>query len=379
MAGLYIHIPFCRQKCHYCNFYSLASQKFKVQVVASILKEIELQKSYLDGEALKTVYFGGGTPSLLSVSEINLIIQKAKEIPGITANAEITIEANPDDINSGYLAELKETPVNRLSIGIQSFDDNDLLYLNRRHNGEKAIKAIQLALEAGFDNLSCDLIYGIPGSSDQTWRDNIQTLIDLNIPHISAYALTVETGTALDHLIKKGKYNPIDEERTIAQFSILMDFMENNGYEQYEISNFCFPGKISKHNTAYWNGEKYLGLGPSAHSFDGKSRQWNVTNIKTYVDSVSCGKLSFEKEVLTEDQKFNEFIMTSIRTMWGVDLCKMKLLFGEKYYNHFILNSKPLAEKGYLILSDKKSILSRQGKFFADQIASDLFVVEELQ
>jgi oxygen-independent coproporphyrinogen-3 oxidase len=375
MAGLYVHIPFCRQKCHYCNFYSLASQKFKDQVVESLLKEIELQKDYLDGEALKTIYFGGGTPSLLSISEISRIVQKAAEIPGIAANAEITLEANPDDLNREYLTELQKTPVNRLSIGIQSFDDNDLLFLNRRHNGKKANQAIRLAMDTGFQNLSCDLIYGIPGASDDTWIENIRKLIDLNIPHISTYALTVETGTALDHLIKKGMYSPVDEEQSILQFSMLMELMEKNGYEHYEISNFCLPGKISKHNSAYWTGEKYLGIGPSAHSFDGNSRQWNVSNIKAYVDSVSNGTLSFEKEVLSDDQKFNEFVLTSLRTMWGVDLHKMKADFGIKYYNHFILNLKPMTEKGQLILSDEKAMLSRQGKFFADQVASELFCV----
>lgn len=375
MAGLYFHIPFCRQKCHYCNFYSLASQKFKDQVVESLLREIELQNDYLGGEELKTVYFGGGTPSLLSVSEINLIIQKADEILGVTANAEITIEANPDDINSRYLSELKKTPVNRLSIGIQSFDNNDLVFLNRTHTGDNAMQAIRLALDTGFQNLSCDLIYGIPGASDEIWRRNIQTLVDLNIPHISAYALTLETGTALDHLIKKGKYSPVDEEQSISQFSILMELMEQNGYQHYEISNFSLPGKISKHNSAYWTGEKYLGLGPSAHSFDGKSRQWNVSNIKKYVDSVNQGKVDFEKEVLTETQKYNEFVLTSLRTMWGIDLHTMKTTFGEKFYNHFILNSKRLVEKEYLILSDNKAVLTREGKFFADQVGSELFWV----
>lgn len=375
MAGLYIHIPFCRQKCHYCNFYSLASQKFKDQVVESLLKEIELQNDYLGGEELKTVYFGGGTPSLLSVSEINLIIQKADEILGIAANAEITLEANPDDLKPEYLTALQKTPINRLSIGIQSFDDNDLIYLNRRHDGKKARQAIMLAVEKGFENLSCDLIYGIPGATDQTWIDNMQTLVNLKIPHISAYALTVETGTTLDHFIRKGKYKPVDENQAIAQFSLLMDFLDKNGYEHYEISNFCLPGKISRHNSAYWTGEKYLGIGPSAHSFNGKSRQWNVSNIKMYVDSVKQGKVDFEKEVLSESQKYNEFVLTSLRTMWGVDVHKMKLTFGEKYYNHFILNSKPMADKGYLILSDEKAMLSRQGKFFADQVASELFWV----
>jgi len=375
MAGLYIHIPFCKQKCHYCNFYSLASLKYKDQITEAIVKEIDLQSSYLTGEKLKTIYFGGGTPSLLDSSEISRIIQKADEVFGISSGAEITLEANPDDLSLAYLNELKKTPVNRLSIGIQSFDDNDLIYLNRRHDGEKARQAIMLALEKGFENLSCDLIYGIPDANDQTWIENMQTLVNLDIPHISAYALTVETGTTLDHFIRKGKYKPVDENQAITQFSLLMDFLEKNGYEHYEISNFCLPGKISNHNSAYWTGEKYLGIGPSAHSFDGKSRQWNVSSLKTYIESISKGNLSFEREVLTEEQKFNEFILTSLRTMWGIDSCKMKLTFDEKYNKHFMLNAKPLAEKGYLILSNKKAILSRQGKFFADQVASELFWV----
>ena len=345
MAGLYIHIPFCRQKCHYCNFYSLASQKYVNQVVEALLQEIRLQKRYLGGEKLNTVYFGGGTPSLIGVGDVNRIIGLVHEVFDVADDAEITLEANPDDINPTYLDELGTTLINRLSIGIQSFDDKDLSYLHRRHNGEKALSAIKQVLAKGFDNLSCDLIYGIPGASDETWTENIKTLVNLKISHISAYSLTVETGTSLDFLIKKGKYSAVDEEKTIAQFSILMDMLEKHGYEHYEISNFSLPGKKSKHNSAYWTGEKYLGIGPSAHSFDGKSRQWNVSNIKTYLDFLQQGSLSFEKEILTKTQKYNEYILTSLRTSRGVDLNRITLDFGKKYHNHFQIGRASCRER----------------------------------
>lgn len=376
MAGLYIHIPFCRQKCHYCNFYSLASQKYVNQVVDALLQEIRLQKPYLDGEIINTVYFGGGTPSMLAAGDVNRIIRVAGEVFDVSAEAEITLEANPDDINPHYLEELGKTPVNRLSIGIQSFDDNDLAYLHRRHNGEKALSAIHQAIEKGFKNLSCDLIYGIPGASDHTWTGNIKTLVNFDIPHISAYSLTVEAGTSLDFLIKNGKYTPVDEEKAIAQFSILMEMMEKHGYEHYEISNFSLPGQKSKHNSAYWMGEKYLGIGPSAHSFDGKSRQWNVSNLKAYISGLQQGKLSFEKETLTETQRYNEYILTSLRTSWGVDFNRIKLDFGENFHDHFLHESKPFAAKGWLIIDHQKAKLTRLGKFFADQVASELFWVE---
>lgn len=375
MAGLYIHIPFCRQKCHYCNFYSLASQKYVNQVVEALLQEIRLQKRYLGSEKLNTVYFGGGTPSLIGVGDVNRIIGLVHEVFDVADDAEITLEANPDDINPTYLDELGTTLINRLSIGIQSFDDKDLSYLHRRHNGEKALSAIKQVLAKGFDNLSCDLIYGIPGASDETWTENIKTLVNLKISHISAYSLTVETGTSLDFLIKKGKYSAVDEEKTIAQFSILMDMLEKHGYEHYEISNFSLPGKKSKHNSAYWTGEKYLGIGPSAHSFDGKSRQWNVSNIKTYLDFLQQGSLSFEKEILTKTQKYNEYILTSLRTSRGVDLNRITLDFGKKYHNHFLNESKPFTANGWLIIDEQKATLTRLGKFFADQVASGLFWV----
>ncbi|OYT12903.1 MAG: coproporphyrinogen III oxidase, partial [Bacteroidetes bacterium 4572_114] len=334
MAGIYVHIPFCRQKCCYCNFYSLATNKFRDETINAIINEMEIRKDYLSGEKLDTIYFGGGTPSLFHPQILNSIIEKAKNVFGVNDNAEITVEANPDDINKQWLRELGETAVNRLSIGVQSFDDNDLHYLNRSHTSAKAEGAIKLAQDHGFDNLSIDLIYGIPSSNDEVWKENISKPIRLGVPHISAYALTVEPGTALDQFIRKGKTRPLEDTVAARQFNMIMHVLEEAGFEHYEISNFCLPGRYSRHNTSYWFGEKYLGTGPSAHSFDGVSRQWNVSNLKSYISSVEKNEINFQKEILTKTQKYNEYVMTSLRTMWGIDLEKVKTDFGEKLHGH---------------------------------------------
>jgi oxygen-independent coproporphyrinogen-3 oxidase len=374
MAGLYVHIPFCKQKCHYCNFYSLASQKHHDQIIQSIILELRIRSAYLAGEKLNTVYFGGGTPSLFQPQVLNSIVEQAHQIFGINENAEITIEANPDDISPRWLADLQKTSINRLSIGVQSFDDADLKYLNRRHNAAKAQSSIKLARENGFDNLSIDLIYGSPNLSDEIWLDNISKAIQLGMTHISAYALTVEPGTALDHFIRKGKYQAMDDTKASRHFHLLTKILKENGFEHYEISNFCLPGKYSKHNTSYWFGEKYLGVGPSAHSFDGKSRQWNVSNLKSYISAIENNEIDFDKEILNPDQKYNEYVMTALRTMWGIDLYKVKNKFGEKYHAHLLLEAKPFIERQKIQLLLNKITLTEKGKFFADGVAAGLFV-----
>jgi oxygen-independent coproporphyrinogen-3 oxidase len=374
MAGLYIHIPFCRQKCHYCNFFSLASRKNQPQLIASLLQEIQLQRTYLADEPLKTIYFGGGTPSLFSPEIIQNLIEKANNIFGIENNAEITLEANPDDITNSWLAGLRNTSVNRLSIGIQSFFDEDLTWLHRAHNATEAINAAKSAQDFGFQNLSIDLIYAIPTLSDERWNENISHAISLQVPHISAYALTVEPGTALDHFIRKGKYQNIDDEKAAHQFTILMERLAGNNFIHYEISNFCTDGHFSRHNTSYWSGEKYLGIGPSAHSYNGISRQWNVSNISEYIKSINLGSIPSEKEILTKTQKFNEYLMTSLRTIWGTDLDKIEAIFGKEFHDYTLNEIQPAITKQLAFIGDRKIRLTSSGKLFADRIASDIFI-----
>lgn len=374
MAGLYVHIPFCNQKCHYCNFYSLATKKFRNETINAIIHELEIRKNYLNGEKLNTIYFGGGTPSLFHPQILNSIVEKAYKVFGVTENAEITVEANPDDINKQWLRDLRKTAVNRLSIGVQSFDDKDLHYLNRIHTVAKAEEAIKMAQNHEFENLSIDLIYGSPVLDDDGWNENISKSIRLGVPHISAYALTVEPRTALDHFIRKGKIQPLDDAGAARQFKMILQGLEDAGFEHYEISNFCLPGRYSRHNTSYWFGEKYLGAGPSAHSFDGESRQWNVSNLKSYISSVGKNETDYQKEVLTPVQKYNEYVMTSLRTMWGINLEKVKIDFGKKLHAHLITEVQPFLKNHQIQISLNKMTLTNEGKFFADRITAALFV-----
>ncbi len=376
MAGLYIHIPFCRQKCHYCNFFSLASRKNHEQIIASLLQEMMLQKNYHANETLKTIYFGGGTPSLFSPEIIENLIQQANDVFGVEKDAEITLEANPDDVTSGWLHHLNGASVNRLSLGIQSFFDDDLAWLNRSHNATQAINAVKSAQDSGFQNLSIDLIYGIPTLSNQRWLENISKALALEVPHISAYALTVEPGTALDLFIRKGKYQPVDDKKAAHQFNILMKKLAQKKFIHYEISNFCTEGNFSKHNKSYWSGEKYLGLGPSAHSYNGISRQWNVSNISDYIKSISAGIIPAEKEILTKNQKFNEYLMTSLRTVWGTDLEKIEAVFGKEFHDYTLNEIKPSILNKQVFIEEGKIRLTNAGKLFADRIAADIFINE---
>ncbi len=373
MAGLYLHIPYCRQKCHYCNFYSLASAKHRNEIVEAMKIEMALNKGFFGGEPLQTIYLGGGTPSILPVSQLDDLIRIVISIFGIVKEPEITVEANPDDVTDEWLAALATTPANRLSMGIQSFNDADLHYLNRVHSAAQAKASIAKALRTGYSNLSIDLIYGIPTLTDEQWIENINTAIMLNIPHISAYALTVEPGTALDHLIRKGKYTPVDDDKAASHFALLMESLGKAGYEHYEISNFALPGRYSRHNTAYWNGSKYLGIGPSAHSFTGRARRWNVANLGSYIKGVSAGSGFYESEELTTAQQFNEYVMTSLRTMWGIDPRHVEQQFGQDFYKHLTEQAKHPMEQGWLIFDDDKLKLTSTGKLFADRIAAGLF------
>lgn len=373
MAGIYLHIPFCTQKCHYCNFFSLASKKNTAAFVSAICNEIILQKDYLQNESISTIYFGGGTPSLLNNSDLKNIFENVFSTFKIEEDAEITLEANPDDLKIDKIRELSDSPINRLSIGIQSFFDDDLQFLNRSHSSDQASEAIFNAHKQGLSNISIDLIYGIPTLTDKKWKENIKIAINSGVQHISAYSLTVEANTAFDLFIKKGKIKAPEEEQAVRQFEILMDTMNNQGFIHYEISNFCKEGFFSRHNSNYWKQQKYLGLGPSAHSFDLDSRQWNVANLQQYIQSINAGNIPFEKEILTASQKYNEYIMTGLRTIWGVNLMEVKLKFGEEFLSYLNKNSRKYIADKTMELKENALILTEKGKFLADGIASDLF------
>lgn len=374
MAGVYIHIPYCKQKCHYCNFFSVASLKFREPFVNALIKEIELRKGYLWNEKINTIYFGGGTPSLLKTNEINRITNKLNQVFEISPEAEITLEANPDDLTEDKLKALKhETAINRLSMGVQSFFDDDLIYLNRVHDGKQARKSIELALKTGFQNTTIDLIYGIPGLSNEKWKKNLEIFFSYQLPHLSSYSLTVEQKTALYVLIQKGKMKNINDEESIRHFEILLEETAKNGFIHYEISNFAKEGFYSKHNSIYWLGGHYAGFGPSAHSFNGTSRQWNVSLLKPYVEMESIDKIILEKEVLTESMQFNEYVMTSLRTSWGCDLQHIDNVLGKKYVEHFEKTVQHFIEINQIVNAGKKYFLTNTGKLFADGIASDFF------
>jgi oxygen-independent coproporphyrinogen-3 oxidase len=374
MAGIYIHIPFCKQTCSYCDFHFSTSLKSKDAFIASLVREIELQKNYLGEDSIiETVYFGGGTPSLLSANELDKIFKSLYSNFSISKNAEITLEANPDDLSKSKLQELKQSPVNRMSIGIQSFFDTDLKLMNRAHTSQHAEKCIKDSQQAGFENITIDLIYGTPGLSNENWKKNLEKVFSYNIPHLSSYSLTVEEKTPLESHIKKGKVKPVDEEQSAEQFLILMEETAKNGYEQYEISNFCKPGFYSRHNSNYWKGINYLGLGPSAHSFDGNSRQWNVSNNFRYIQSIAENKIPFEKETLTIEQKFNEYMMTGLRTSTGINLGKVKSEFGENYFKKLLSEAKPYLDLEKVAIQNNQIILTTQGKLIADRISSDFF------
>ncbi len=376
MPGIYLHIPFCRQACHYCDFHFSTSLKSKKDFLNALKKEIALQKDYIGTKNINTVYFGGGTPSILSKEEIIEIFSELSKYFSIDKNAEITLEANPDDLSKEKLKELFQTPINRLSIGIQSFSDEDLKFLNRIHNSKEAIASVKNAQEAGFDNITIDLIYGIQTLTNKQWKKNIAQALALDVQHISCYSLTVEQRTALYSFIEKGEIKNIDSKKSAEQFEILMNEMQENNFIHYEISNFGKEGFFSKHNSNYWKGIYYLGLGPSAHSYNGNSRQWNVRSNSAYINSLAKNKVPYEKEVLSSEQKYNEYVMTSLRTIWGTDLNYITNSFPERFSAYFEKESAPYLKNK--IMSQEKNIfsLTNKGKLFADKIASDLFITK---
>jgi len=372
MAGIYIHIPFCKQACYYCDFHFSTSLKYKDELLQALVKEIQVQKDYLDAETVETIYFGGGTPSILSADEINLLIGTITGLHTVSSNAEITLEANPDDLNREKLQAFRQTEINRFSIGIQSFFDDDLEWMNRVHRANEAEASVKRAQDAGFDNLTVDLIYGYPLLSDKKWKQNLEKVFELEVPHVSSYAMTVEPKTALASFIKNKKQQAISDEQSAGQFILLMDAMREKGFEHYEISNFCKPGHYSKHNSNYWKGVKYLGIGPSAHSYNGETRQWNIANNAKYMQAIETGKISAETELLTEANRLNEYIMTSLRTMWGLDLDKLNSIAAASAIE-LVLAARRFFDKGWIEQKDNVIYLTQTGKLYADNIASGLF------
>lgn len=375
MAGIYLHIPFCRKTCHYCDFHFSTSLKSKDAVIAAMVKEIESRKDYLSvSPVVETIYFGGGTPSLLELNELQLLLDTIHKYFEVKEAAEITMEANPDDLSNKKLAQLKNNGINRLSIGVQSFFDEDLKLLNRIHSGEEAKTAIRRSQDIGIENITIDYIYAIPGLSDERWKENIAIGIDLNIPHISAYCLTVEEKTPLEAFIKKGTIKPIDEEQSIKQFDILMNILSGNGFEHYEISNFAKPGFYSKHNSSYWNSIPYLGIGPSAHSFDRNTRQWNVAHNIKYANAVIGGLPYFEQETLTTEDKTNEYILTKLRLKEGLGLQDLQEHFGNEVSVNILNSAKQWINEGFLTHINNHLQLTKKGKFIADRISAELFI-----
>ncbi|MHA4843799.1 radical SAM family heme chaperone HemW [Flavitalea antarctica] len=374
MAGIYLHIPFCRQACHYCNFHFSTSLKLKDDFIQAILREIELRKDYLQGEQVNTIYFGGGTPSLLEQYELDRIFNEIHKHHKVSDEAEITFEANPDDVAPGKPAAWKAAGINRLSMGVQSFYEEDLQWMNRAHNASQALDSVKLVQDAGFTNLTIDLIYGSPGLSDEKWASNVREAIDLQIPHLSCYALTVEPETALDKMISKRKSEPVSSDDQARQFLLLMDWLDNAGYEHYEISNFAKPGMYSRHNSNYWSGATYLGLGPSAHSYNGNTRQWNVANNARYIKALGLNELPFEMEDLTLSDRQNEFVMVNLRKSDGINKDEFANLFGPDRLAELSRNLGKYIKTGKVQEMDSSYTLSREGKLFADGIAGDLFI-----
>lgn len=374
MAGIYIHIPFCRQACHYCDFHFSTSMKKKDEMVNALAKEISQRKNEFSNETVETIYFGGGTPSVLSNEEINFLIDAVYKNYSVSANPEITLEANPDDLSIDRINKLSKSPINRLSIGIQSFFEDDLKMMNRAHNAQQSVECLTEAVKH-FDNISIDLIYGVPGMTNERWLHNIEKALSFGVPHISSYALTVEPKTALHSFVQKGIIAQPSDEAAQEHFLILVDKLQENGFVHYELSNFGKEGYFSRNNTAYWLGKKYLGIGPSAHSYDGISRSWNIANNALYLKAIEDGELPSQKEKLTISDRYNEYVMTGLRTIWGVSAERVEKEFGILYKNYILQEAANFISKGLLSFEDGILKTTKKGKFLADGLASDLFFI----
>lgn len=374
MAGIYIHIPFCRKACHYCNFHFSTGLKGKNGILASLLKEIKLTPLFEGNPPVETIYFGGGTPSLLTRSDIASIMDSIRSKFHVADQAEISFEANPDDISAQALSDWLELGINRLSLGVQSFFDSDLKWMNRAHDSQQAIDSLKKIREAGFENFSADLIYGMPTLNDENWKQNVERMIKEKVPHLSCYALTVEPRTALSRMIITHQAEDVDPEKQSDQFMLLIQWLRDAGYLHYEISNFSLPGRESRHNSSYWEGKWYYGLGPSAHSFSGKERKWNVANNAIYQQSLEKGIIPFEREEITADKQINEYVMVSLRTSRGIDLVQVEEKFGKAERSRIVAASLKYRSPGKLVEDGSFLRLTDEGKLFADGIASDLFV-----
>ncbi|WP_033959962.1 radical SAM family heme chaperone HemW [Psychroserpens jangbogonensis] len=384
MSGIYIHIPFCKQACHYCDFHFSTSLKKRDEMVVALAKEIQLRKDEFENITIETIYFGGGTPSLLTIKELKFLIDTVYGSYEVVSTPEITLEANPDDLikaeqsvqteSKTIFEDYRSIGINRLSIGIQSFFEEDLKLMNRAHNAEEAKVCLDVATQY-FDNISVDLIYGIPGLSNNRWKQNIEIALSYNIPHISSYALTVEPKTALASFIKKGIIDNVDDDKAHEQFHLLVDTLDQNGFIHYELSNFGKEDYFSKNNSAYWQGKSYIGIGPSAHSFNGKERGWNVRNNSKYIKAIQSETLPIETETLTTTDQYNEYVMTGLRTIWGVSLHKVKKDFGTVFKDYLIEQSEVFINQHLLYIDDEHLRVTKKGQFLCDGIASDLFKI----
>ena len=375
MAGIYIHTPFCKRRCIYCDFFSTTQSEKKPAYVHALCQELDMRKDYLEGEDIETIYLGGGTPSQLSQEELEEIFSTLYNIYKVKEDAEITLEANPDDLTPEYVHMLRSLPINRISMGIQTFQEETLKLLHRRHTARQAIEAFQRCREAGFQNISIDLMYGLPGETLDTWKQDLQQAIALRPEHISAYHLIYEEGTALWKLKEQHQVEEADEDLSVTLFRTLIDELTRAGYEHYEISNFCLPGLHSRHNSSYWTGKKYLGCGPSAHSFNGTSRQWNVASLDKYIHAIQQGKLDYEIEELDIYTRYNDFVITAIRTHWGMSLSQLRSTYGEDLYRYCLRMAKPHLAQGVLEMKEDTLKLTKEGIFISDGIMSDLLWV----
>lgn len=374
MSGIYIHIPFCKQACHYCDFHFSTNLKYKAQIIDALCDELRFRESEYKNISVQTIYFGGGTPSVLDIHEVEKILQVVDDHYQVNERAEITLEANPDDLTLEKIMELSKTRINRLSIGVQSFFEEDLKLMNRAHNATEAESCIEEAVKY-FPNISIDLIYGIPGMSNDRWRENLYKAISLKVPHISSYALTVEENTALKSFIEKGIVPQVEDEVAQEHFNILLDVMQLHSFENYEFSNFGKQGFFSENNTAYWTGKSYIGIGPSAHSFDGKRRGWNINNNVKYMKAIQAGKLPMEIEELTLVDQYNEYVMTGLRTIYGVSLEKIERDYGVNFKDYLLKQAQEYLKDHLLYLDGDTLLVTRKGKFLSDGIASELFML----
>ena len=377
MSGLYLHIPFCKTRCIYCDFHSGTDMSLQQRYVAALCRECRLRIEELRGESIETVYLGGGTPSQLRPELLEELFEKLSEWVDWSRCTEITMECNPDDLSTAYLSVLRKLPINRISMGIQSFDDNDLRFLHRRHSGQTAIDAVKRCQEAGFDNISIDLIYGLPRQTTEGWEENIAKALALGVQHISGYSLIYEEGTVLKVLEAKGIIDECDDDTSLAMYDTLIDRLASAGYEQYEISNFALIGKQSKHNSSYWQDKPYLGLGAAAHSYDRRSRRYNPSHTKVYIESIEADKCCYEEELLSETDRFNDMLLTRLRTRKGIDLTEAERTFGPVSVRCLVRQSEPYIRRGTMELSGRYLRITRRGIFITDTIVSDLFRIQD--